>query len=291
MRTTQLDTHGAFRYGIAMMNRPSTDTASYYDTNTARFLHSQKGDAVETIHRALYAPGIENRREALQYSHELVLQEIQRLGTTRVLDLGCGVGASLRFLRQRHPECDYQGITVSKTQVDMAATHGVPVALWDYHEPGWFDAQAPFDLVYAIESLQHATDLEAVARNVHRATTGNGRFLVIDDFQSDGSFPLSREKIRGRYMKHWHAHGYRRLGDFIRTLEACGFQLEYSKDLSTYQRSRPLFNLVVYGLLSPLQMLKPVPSYAQNLLGGNALLCLQDLGLSSYHLLVFKRRR
>jgi cyclopropane fatty-acyl-phospholipid synthase-like methyltransferase len=264
------------------------DTATYYDTNTARFMRNQK-DGANTIHRALYAPGIRNRLDALLYSHSLVLAELRRVKTERVLDLGCGVGATIRYLLERNPGCAYRGITVSKVQADIAAAQGLPVELWDYHQGDWFDSQTPFDLVYAIESLQHASDLEAVVRNVRRACADKGRFLVIDDFGSDVPVPPGGEKILGRYVEHWHAHGYRRRGDFIRTMEDGGFRLEYSTDLSAYQRSSHLYNLVVYGLLSPLRWLYPVPPYAQNLLGGNALLRLQDLGLSGYHLLVFTR--
>ena len=273
--------------------RPSSsgETASYYDSNTANFLRRQKGD-VETIHRALYAPGICNRFEALNYSHVLVLEELRRLKACRVLDLGCGVGATIRYLEARHPGCEYRGITVSRVQADMAAAQGLPVELWDYQQSAWFDsrASAPFDFICAIESLQHASDLEAVVRNVHRSCAEEGRFLVIDDFLGDRPVPPGRAKILGRYVRHWHANAYGRRDDFISTMEGGGFRLEYCRDLSAYQRSRRLLNLIAYGLLSPLQMLDPVPPYAQNLLGGNALLRLQDLGLSGYHMLVFIRQ-
>jgi cyclopropane fatty-acyl-phospholipid synthase-like methyltransferase len=215
---------------------------------------------------------------------------MNRIDTRTILDLGCGVGATMRYLQARNHGCSYRGITISSVQADMATAQGLPVELWDYHQSAWFEVQTPFDLVYAIESLQHASDLEAAVRNVRSACAEKGRFLVIDDFQSDLPFPPGREKILKRYVKHWHAHGYRRRDDFIRLMESNGFRLEYGKDLSAYQRTKPLFNLAVYGLLSPLQLLDPVPSYAQNLLGGNALLRLQDLGLSGYHLLVFTRQ-
>jgi len=273
-----------------MSTTASVETATYYDKNTGRFIGKHKPGNTGTIHRALYAPGVENREQALHYCHTLILKELQSVTARRVLDLGCGVGATLQYLSGRYPDAEYRGITISPVQKAIAAAQQLPVDQGDYHEPGWFKTQPPFDFVYAVESLQHASNLPAVIDNIAVACRDGGYFLVIDDFQADSPVPRGSGKIINRYTKHWHADGYRRRNDFIRTMESKGFHLDHGKDLSAYQRSRPFFNLAFYWLLSPLQLLNPVPSYAQNLLGGNALLRLQDLGLSGYHLLVFSRQ-
>jgi len=270
------------------MDRPSpADTAAYYDKNTAVFIRTQKAQAVDTIHRALYAPGVKNRQEALQYCHRLILEEMEGETARRVLDLGCGVGATIRFLREQHPDADFRGLTVSSVQRDIAAREGLPVELGDYHQKEWFDSQSPFDLVYAVESLQHANDLEAVVSNVSRICPPAARVLVIDDFQSDRPIPERYRKLLDRFRQGWHAHGYRPRPDFIRVMEAAGFRLRRELDLSAYMRSNRAFNFILYALLSPLNLLRKPPAYAENLLGGNALLRLQDLGLSTYRLLVF----
>jgi cyclopropane fatty-acyl-phospholipid synthase-like methyltransferase len=272
-----------------MSTTSSAETAAYYDKNTGRFIGKRKQGNTGTIHRALYAPGVKNREQALHYCHTLVLEELQRANARRVLDLGCGVGATLQYLSGRYPDAGYRGITISPVQKELAASLGLPVDQGDYHEPGWFKSQPSFDFVYAVESLQHASNLPAVIDNIAVACRNGGHFLVIDDFQADCPVPRGMDKIITRYTKHWHADGYGRRDNFIRTMETSGFRLDYSNDLSAFQRSRPFFNLAFYWLLTPLQLLDPVPSYAQNLLGGNALLRLQDLGLSEYHLLVFSR--
>ncbi len=272
------------------MDRPSpADTAAYYDKNTAVFIRTQKAQAADTIHRALYAPGVKNRQEALQYCHRLILEEMEGEKPRRVLDLGCGVGATIRFLREQHPEVEYLGLTVSAVQRDLAAREGLPVELGDYHMKEWFDDRHPFDLVYAVESLQHANDLETVIANLSRACLPAARVLVIDDFQSDGEIPGRYRKLLDRFRQGWHAHGYRPRADFIRVMESAGFCLRRELDLSAYMRSNRAFNLILYALLSPLRLLRKPPAYAENLSGGNALLRLQDLGLSTYRLLVFEK--
>ncbi len=267
----------------------SADTAAYYDKNTALFIRTQKALAADTIHRALYAPGVRNRQQALQYCHTLILEEMGREDTRRVLDLGCGVGATIRFLRARRPDVEYRGLTVSAVQRNIAAQEGLPVELGDYHQEEWFREQRPFDLVYAVESLQHARDLDTVLANVAHACPTAGRLLVIDDFQSDVALSGRYQRLQDRFRRGWHAHGYRRRDEFIRAAEAAGFGLQRDQDLSAYMRSRRIFNLFLYLLLSPLGQLKKTPAFAENLLGGNALLRLQDLGLSTYRLMVFEK--
>jgi len=267
----------------------SADTAAYYDNNTTAFIRTQKIHAADTIHRALYAPGVRSRQQALRYCHLLILEEMARIKTRRVLDLGGGVGATIRFLRVRYPHVDYRGLTVSAVQRNIAAQEGLPVELGDYHQTEWFRGQSPFDLVYAVESLQHARDLQAVLDNVAQVCPAAGRMLVIDDFQTDVALPVRHQKLQDRYRRGWHAHGYRRRDEFIRAAEAAGFGLQRDQDLSAYMRSRRVCNLFLYLLLSPLGWLKNPPAYAENLLGGNALLRLQDLGLSTYRLMVFEK--
>jgi len=273
------------------MASPSSDqtqaTARYYDRNTLSFLKNQKAHTADTIHRALYAPGVKDRHQALEYSHTLILKELLRLQSRKVLDLGCGVGATLRYLRSAHPDCLYQGITVSTLQKDLACQDSLPVDLWDYHKPQWFTEHRGFDAIYAIESLQHATDLKQVVDNIASSCVRNSRFIVIDDFLRDLPFPAEKEHILRRFRGRWHAQGFGRLDDFIRILGDRGFSLEYAQDLSAYQRSRPWLNHVLYQLYTPLDVLRTIPAYGENLLGGNALLRLQDLSLSAYYFLVF----
>ena len=279
---------------MALPSSSSADaTARYYDRNTRLFLKSQKSADADTIHRALYAPGVEDRHQALLYSNKLILRELLRLKPQSVLDLGCGLGATLAYLRSEYPDCRYRGITVSPVQRDLARAAELPVDLWDYHESAWFADHGKFDLVYAIESLQHASDLGKVLDNLAASCVQGGRCIVVDDFLRDSPVPRDipvppkHLKTVDRFKRRWHAHGYRSRGEFIRMWSDRGFNLEAEQDLSAYQRSRPWLNRILSSIYAPLDRMPAIPAYAENLLGGNALLRLQDLGLSGYYFLVF----
>ncbi|MEM7655437.1 MAG: methyltransferase domain-containing protein [Bacteroidota bacterium] len=99
----------------------------YYDRNTDRFLKLGKHGGSLNIHQALWADGIETQEEAVSYSNRLVLEEViqlsqARLGKSiRVLDLGCGVGASLLYVAKHFEgEADFQGVTLSPVQAQLA---------------------------------------------------------------------------------------------------------------------------------------------------------------------------
>src|SRR5690606_13393473 len=100
----------------------------YYDANTRRFLAFGQGGNVGAIHRGVRGPGVTSRAESFNYVNELVLRRLRSLADDgavsrpRVVDLGCGVGASLIYLAERHA-IDGLGITLSTLQAEIARTH------------------------------------------------------------------------------------------------------------------------------------------------------------------------
>ena len=95
------------------------DVRRYYDHNSDRFERFGHGGA--SIHRAVWGPGVQTRAAAIHYLDELLLAQLRPLaGTPRVVDLGCGLGASLMYLAERLPVAA-EGITISARQAERAA--------------------------------------------------------------------------------------------------------------------------------------------------------------------------
>lgn len=102
----------------------------------------------------------------------------------RVLDLGCGFGASLLRWVAAGARAGV-GVSASAVQIatarEEAARQGLAARATFVH--GDFTAlpPGPFDVVLAIESLGHAHDLDAVLRAVREALAPGGVLLVVDD--------------------------------------------------------------------------------------------------------------
>src|SRR5690606_38620349 len=101
----------------------STRVQQYYDNNTRLLLTLGQGSA-GTIHRAVWAPGIKSRAEALAYVDGLVCKRVAKMRVAHgapllVVELGCGICATLCQLGK---QTDIFGtsITISTRQVAMA---------------------------------------------------------------------------------------------------------------------------------------------------------------------------
>ena len=101
------------------------DVRNYYERNTPAFERFGQGGSTGAIHRAVWGDGVSSRDHAFRYPDELILREIQNLlpaggsAPLHVLDMGCGVGASLIFLGSRAP-VEGTGVTLSECQAIRA---------------------------------------------------------------------------------------------------------------------------------------------------------------------------
>ncbi len=277
------------------MRKPGS-VATYYDENSARFLRTKKDRARGSIHRMLYAPGISSRDQALEYVNALVLNEVLNCRPSRVLDLGCGVGGTIRYLQRSYP-AEYTGITISETQVKIGREFGTRLEHADFLDPQWYARQEVFQLIYAIESVQHNPDHNRLLENLRMITEKGACFLVIDDFlhPADSGSRLgsnrkdSDERLVERFKKSWHAFGFTPIADLKEVCAANGFKLEEMTDLSGYMRNSSVWNRIQLALSFLLRLYPSTSSWIENILGGNALKLMQERGISGYYKLLFRR--
>ncbi len=90
--------------------------------------------------------------QAQRRKHEYVAEQIGIGPGTRVLDLGCGWGALLNFVRRQGGTG--VGVTLSSAQVDVCRRHGLDVHLKDAREVTAED-YGEFDAVASLGSFEH----------------------------------------------------------------------------------------------------------------------------------------
>jgi SAM-dependent methyltransferase len=175
------------------------------------------------------------RREAML--EQMNLEVLDRLhidpqAPASILDLGCGLGATLRTLARSCPLAQLTGITLVPWQVEKtsALNHDagfndrIHLVLGDYEH----SAIAPesFDAAYALESSCHAhgADKRALLRETHRILKPGGRLVIADGFLCAGGVPSGlRARIYRKLCECWVIEDLGQLDLFVLELKCLGF--------------------------------------------------------------------
>ena len=152
---------------------------SYYEQSRLGYylVHSRDG----AMHMALNPDGTFSK--AGYEGQARLVGERLPAGTRNVLELASGNGFNLALLAPRHPDVQFRGIDLVRSQVDranraLAAVPNAQAAVGDFQ-----NLQLPehvYDAVFVIESLCHATDLPRAFTEIKRVLAPGGRLIVID---------------------------------------------------------------------------------------------------------------
>lgn len=288
----------AARQERSMSERFSIDRIRrYYERHTRTFVTYGEGGTHGAMHRAVLAPGVRTKAAAFRYIEERIIEVARPLSSRnralQVIDLGCGVGASLCYIAQRLA-IEGVGVTVSPTQAALAgrriATAGlsrqVTVVAGDYTElPQTRDTA---DVVYAIESFVHAMDPACFLRHCARLLRPGGALIICDDFRRDSTAPESRGAIE-RFRRGWHVNTLLRAADLQAMAAEAGLRHDSTSDLSPYLDIGRPRDRIVDALAKPLERLPWRWDRLDPWLGGSALQqCLRE-GWVGYDFAVFRR--
>lgn len=137
-------------------------------------------------------------------------------GPQKVLDVGCGIGGTSRYLAAKFPEASVTGITLSPNQVkrgtQLAADRGlsnVEFKVMDALKMEYPDNS--FDLVWACESGEHMPDKAAYVAEMVRVLKPGGTLVIATWCQREETpqTPFSEdEKERLRFLYEEWAHPF-----------------------------------------------------------------------------------
>ena len=303
----------------------ASDTAAYYDANTKRFLTFGLGSASGSIHRAVWAPGIHSRLEAMNYVDSLILEELRTLARARrphevtgahdgpagisgagtsgavhpsrdplAIDLGCGVGGSIAYL-ERHVAAHYQGITNSRVQreiaIEQAQRRGSNAVFTvdDYGDPELYHSRLPrdgVDLVYMIESFVHASDPETVLQGVARVLRPGGRLVICDDMLASPDAVDSATVAA--FARGWHVHNLLTVDRLTAIAASHGLERVGNRDLTPHVELRRPRDRVIRLIAPLIPRLGLKTPFWDNMYGGDALQRGLLGGLLQYRYVVFE---
>ena len=126
----------------------------------------------------------------------LLLETLGDLAGKRVLDVGCGTGRFARLIAERHPSALVWGLDISQKMLRRVPEHIYSCAGSMTELP--FRDEC-FDAVYAIESLEHAVEIDLAIRELCRVVKSGGDIVIIDkNAEEAGRFKVP-------YWEKWFA--------------------------------------------------------------------------------------
>ena len=268
---------------------------SYYDRHTPAFVSLGQRGSAGTIHRAVWGPGTVSRDQAFHYVEDRLAEIIGELPPSpHIVDLGCGVGASLCYLASR-AAVSGTGVTLSPVQArraeqlirDAALADRVRCVEGDYcHLPADMGAA---DLAYAIESFVHGPDPARFFAECARVVRPGGVLVICDDFRRPAGEVAGAAETIARFRRGWQIHTLLDR-DELRTLaHDAGFVHESTVDLSPYLELHRLRDRAGEVLLRLLGWLPPVARRFDYLSGGIALQTCLAAGWIGYDFTRFRR--
>lgn len=183
------------------------DIARYYDLSESQYRFFWNLDKSLSLHYGYWDSSTKNFHAALLNINKVLSAKAGISKNNRVLDAGCGIGGSSIWLA-KNIGCAVTGISLSEKQVNKAnalatkegVEHLATFEQKDFTATGYADEN--FDVVWAIESVCHATDKAAFLKEASRILKKNGRLIMADFFK--------KENLQGKnaqQMQQW-AHGW-----------------------------------------------------------------------------------
>lgn len=272
----------------------------YYDANTAAFVRYGDGRATGAIHRAVWAPGVTDRDEALRYVDTRIAGVIAALPPSdaprHIVDFGCGVGSTLCWLAERLPVRG-TGITLSPVQAAAARTRIRDMDLADRLEivEGDFcrlpEGVAGADVACAIEAFVHAPDAAAFLVACSRVLKPGGTLVICDDLRGEAAEDGGAEADRWieRFRRGWHVNSLVSMEELGRLANDAGLEAVASSDLTPYLRLRRLRDRAIDAVLVPLDLVGWRSPRADAWRGGSALQACLAKRWVEYRLVTLRR--
>lgn len=186
------------------------------------------------LHDGYYQTGEESRERAQEQLVEFLASKAQIPKNSRVLDIGCGLGATSVWLAENW-QCRPHGVTLSPQQVEMAENlareRGVE-ASFQVMDAEQLAFDEVFDALWMVGVLGHLPSQENFLRKASTLVRPGGRFLLAD-WTVDSEVSQSQyQKIVEPVIRGMLMPTITTAADYSTWLTESGFRLIESLDIT-----------------------------------------------------------
>jgi tocopherol O-methyltransferase len=184
----------------------------------------------EHVHHGLWTTGSETPDEATRQLTRRVADAAGVAAGQRVVDVGCGYGATSRLLA-RERGAAMTGLTLSAAQ----ATAYPPVPGVELLVRDWLDNALPdaaFDAAISIEAISHMPDKPRAFAELARVVKPGGRVALVDWLTREGPSPREVRWLLRPICEEGHLPSLHAPSEYAAYLREAGFEVGGYEDLS-----------------------------------------------------------
>ncbi len=187
----------------------------------------------EHIHHGYWITGKESKEKAQQNLTELLIKKAQIKKNSSVLDIGCGVGGSSRYLASKL-NCKVKGITISEKQVEIAESLSRNMKnspTFEVMDANNLSFKEKFDVLWAVEMISHLDKRGKFFKNCARIMQ-KGNIICIADWMKDEHIGRDAEKEYIAPLEHGMLVKLSTPNQYVKYLEENGLKVRYVEDIS-----------------------------------------------------------
>jgi ubiquinone/menaquinone biosynthesis C-methylase UbiE len=140
-------------------------------------------------HYGFYDKGFITYYDAAQNMNNYIgtLLGLSNEESLKILDVGCGVAATSRYLAKRYPNCHFTGISLGTEEIKLAQKRQKEqqienVIFFPRNYTNTRFQNNSFNNAFAIESIVYAVNKKDVITEISRVLKHGGKFVIIDAF-------------------------------------------------------------------------------------------------------------
>ncbi len=226
VRLSELSSHAAAS-SVPAFETYDRRVVRFYEGALPGFFGSARDSASAAIHLGFWDGGTRDHREAAVNANRVLASRVALRSGERVLDAGCGAGASAVWLA-RELGARVLGVNLSPGQIHRARrlAHAQGVSGRVAFERQDFTATTfpdeSFDVVWAQESVCHIEDKADFLSEAARLLRPGGRIVVADRFRSARPFGAEEEELLKGWLAGWAVPDLPTAGEFVEAARQAG---------------------------------------------------------------------